>query len=158
MNHLKGTLSALMIVFLMFSLSACSEDKQSEAGSEEISAIMFKNPTCQCCDKWAVYLEQNGFSVSVEEPANMSAVKRANGIPYTMESCHTALIGGYVVEGHVPHEDIRKMLEEQPEATGIAVPGMPIGSPGMETPGKPAESYNVYLFGGGGNPTVFSTH
>lgn len=110
MNHLKGTSFALMVVFLMAGFSACSQDKQSETESEEISAIMFKNPGCKCCDKWATYLKQNGFSVSIEEPENMPAVKRANNIPYTMESCHTALIGDYVVEGHVPQEDIRKLL------------------------------------------------
>lgn len=158
MNYLKGIPFTLMAVILVTGLSACSQDRQPNTDSEEISAIMFKNPDCKCCDKWAVYLEQHGFSVSVETPDNMQAVKMANNIPYTMGSCHTALIGDYVVEGHVPQEAIRKLLDEQPDAAGIAVPGMPIGSPGMETPGQPAESYNVYLFGGQGNPTVFTKH
>lgn len=136
--------------------TACSQDKQDEP--EEITAIMFKNPGCQCCDKWASYLQQHGFSVSIEEPQNMPAVKRGNGIPYTMGSCHTALIGDYVVEGHVPQEDIRKLLKEQPDARGIAVPEMPVGTPGMEIPGRPAEAYDVYLFGGEGGTTVFSSY
>ena len=156
MKFRTTSLYALLVVFVTVGLSACSQEKQDPSG--QISVIMFKNPGCQCCEKWASYLKENGFSVSIEAPENMPAVKRQNGVPYTLESCHTALIGDYVVEGHVPQEDIRKLLKEQPEARGIAVPGMPVGSPGMEVPGTQPDSYDVYLFGGDGGPTVFSSH
>lgn len=117
---------------------------------------MYKNPGCQCCTKWAEHLEQNGFEVTEEPTPALAAIKSKYDVPYDLGACHTAIIGDYVVEGHVPAEDIKNLLNKRPDALGLAVPGMPIGSPGME--GTPEESYNVYLFGGQGNPTVYARH
>lgn len=125
-------------------------------GSEN-SITMYKNPSCQCCDKWANYLEAEGFDVTVEVPQNLDMVKNELGLPYELGSCHTGVIGDYVVEGHVPAEDIRRLMEEKPDAKGISVPGMPIGSPGMEQ-GNRQEPYEVILFDEDGNQSVFAEH
>ena len=122
------------------------------------SITMYKNATCQCCAKWADYLEENGFDVTEKATNSLQAIKSEQKVPYDMASCHTAIVGDYVVEGHVPAEDIKNLLEEQPDAKGIAVPGMPIGSPGMEVPGRTPESYKVYLFQEDGSREVYAQH
>ncbi|MDR8391209.1 DUF411 domain-containing protein [Aliifodinibius sp. S!AR15-10] len=144
----------LSIIVLATGITACSGSK-SESGTE---ITMYKNPGCQCCAKWADYLEANGFEVTEEASPNMQAIKSQNNVPYDMGSCHTAVIGDYVVEGHVPVEDIKNLIEEQPDAKGLAVPGMPIGSPGMEMPGRPAEAYKVFLFQEDGSRQVYAQH
>lgn len=122
----------------------------------ENTAVVFKSPTCGCCTAWIEHLKSNGFDVIVREPADLDHVKSARAIPHAMRSCHTADIGAYTIEGHVPAEDIRRLLTEQPEATGLAVPGMPVGSPGMEQ-GTRHDPYDVILFGQN-NPKVFAHH
>lgn len=117
---------------------------------------VYKSPTCGCCAKWIDHLETNGFSVRTTEVADVGPVKRANGVPVNLGSCHTALVGGYVIEGHVPATDIARLLEEKPAIAGLAVPGMPIGSPGMEGPNP--ERYHVLAFGAGAKLTAFATH
>ena len=102
------------------------------------------------------HLEKNGFSVVVHSVPDLRPLKRQNGIPPTLSSCHTGFIGGYVIEGHVPAEDIVRLLEERPQISGIAVPGMPIGSPGMEGPNP--ERYRVLSFDPQGRIEVFSSH
>lgn len=121
-----------------------------------ISVTMYKNFGCQCCTRWATHLEDNGFQVSERSVETLSKIKSENYIPQNLQSCHTALIDGYVVEGHVPASDILKFLQDRPEAIGLAVPGMPIGSPGME--GNYRETYQVYLFKSDGEIKVFSKH
>ncbi|MDZ7695000.1 MAG: DUF411 domain-containing protein [Balneolaceae bacterium] len=113
---------------------------------------MHKNPNCQCCSKWAAYLEENGFSVTQIPTDSLASVKEEQGVPNQMGSCHTALVDGYVVEGHVPAEAIKTLLEKQPNAKGIAVPGMPAQSPGMaENPGP----VDVYFFNGTRSGSLF---
>lgn len=107
--------------------------------------IVYRDPTCGCCHKWVEHLRDNGFSVAVRDSAHMAAVKARFGVPKALASCHTAEVGGYIVEGHVPADALRRLLDEKPEARGLAVPGMPIGSPGMEGPNP--EVYEVMLFG-----------
>jgi hypothetical protein len=121
-----------------------------------IRAEVFKSPYCGCCGKWVEHLKQNGFEVTVHETDNMPAQRKALGMPDTYGSCHTARIGGYVVEGHVPAADLRKLLASKPKALGIAAPGMPQGSPGMETD-KPAP-YDTLLVMGDGSARVFASH
>lgn len=109
--------------------------------------VVFRNPTCGCCHKWVDHLTANGFAVTVNDAPSMNAVKARLGVPPELASCHTGEIGGYVIEGHVPAVAIKRLLAEKPAGRGLAVPGMPIGSPGME--GGEPETYEVTLFGGG---------
>lgn len=120
---------------------------------------VYKSPTCGCCEKWVEHVEDAGFRVRVTDMSNLAldALKDEQGVPPTARSCHTALIGGYVVEGHVPAAEIKRLLDEKPAVKGIAVGGMPIGSPGMEVPGRPAQTYNVVSFDAKGAIKVFST-
>ena len=112
--------------------------------------VVTKDPSCGCCGAWVDHMRANGFSVTVPEaPVNPLKVKL--GVPRDLASCHTAEIAGYVVEGHVPASAVRRLLAERPKATGIAVPGMPVGSPGMEVEGSEPDTYDVVLFGPGGH-------
>ena len=131
------------------------------AQAQNASATMevFKSPTCGCCSKWVEHIQQGGFTVKVSDvsDAALDALKQKHGIPRTAQSCHTGLIDGYVVEGHVPVSEVHRMLKERPAVTGIAVGGMPIGSPGMEVPGQRPQTYNVITFDKEGAIKVFST-
>ncbi len=116
------------------------------AGAQSKSTIkVWKDPNCGCCTGWVEHLRSNGFVATVTNSADMQAVKVRLGVPEELASCHTAEIAGYIVEGHVPAPAIRRLLSEKPAARGLAVPGMPIGSPGME--GGTPEVYEVILFG-----------
>lgn len=108
-----------------------------------------KDPSCGCCGSWVNYLRGNGFSVDIVENTNMDRVKAALGVPATLQSCHTAEIGGYVIEGHVPADAIRHLLTEKPQAVGLAVAGMPPSAPGMDVAGA-SDIYEVTLFGAPG--------
>jgi len=103
------------------------------AGAESPSVEMHKDPNCGCCTAWAEHLEAEGFTVQQHETRDMRAVKIEHGVAPKLASCHTAVVDGYVIEGHVPAADIRRLLDERPDLAGLAVPGMPHGSPGMET-------------------------
>lgn len=127
------------------------------AQSSEDEVIMHKDPNCGCCGQWAEHLRTNGFSVQEIATRDMDAIKREAGLPPALASCHTARVGGYVVEGHVPAGDIRRLLAERPPVMGISAPGMPLGSPGMEGP-SPAESYQVMSFDAEGKTQVFAEH
>lgn len=109
-----------------------------------LSLKVFKDPNCKCCDAWIEHLKAHGFTVTVGEASRMRDVKARFGVPAGLSSCHTGEISGYVIEGHVPAHAIQRLLAEKPAAIGLAVPGMPLGSPGMEG-GSPVE-YNVILF------------
>lgn len=105
-----------------------------------------KDPNCGCCQKWVAHLREAGFTVAVTEgPVN--PVKARLGVPQDLASCHTAVVDGYVVEGHVPADAIKRLLSEKPKGTGLAVPGMPVGSPGMEVTGIEPHAYEAVLFG-----------
>ncbi len=125
-----------------------------QATAEEI--VIYKSPSCECCGNWATHLRQHGFDVSVNNIEDMDPVKRQAGVPLAMESCHTAYIGGYVVEGHVPANDIRKILAERPNIKGLAVPGMPSSAPGMDGPDP--EPYTVYSFDAMGATKAFASY
>ncbi|MEQ1613770.1 MAG: DUF411 domain-containing protein [Hyphomicrobiaceae bacterium] len=109
--------------------------------------IVSKDPNCGCCTGWVQHLRRNGFAATVVETPDMQAVKTRLGVPAELASCHTAEIDGYIIEGHVPALAITRLIAEKPNAIGLAVPGMPIGSPGME--GGTPEIYDVILFGSG---------
>ena len=120
--------------------------------------IVHKSATCGCCAAWVEHVQQAGFEVEVRNEENLFAVKEKLGVPLDKASCHTAEIGGYFVEGHVPADDIKRLLKEKPKAKGLALPGMPVGSPGMEVPGMQAEPYGVELVDASGNTSVFANH
>ena len=106
---------------------------------------VWKDPNCGCCTGWVEHLRRNGFTATVVETADMQAVKTRLSVPAELAACHTAEIAGYIIEGHVPAQAITRLLAQKPDALGLAVPGMPIGSPGME--GGTPEVYDVILFG-----------
>jgi hypothetical protein len=110
--------------------------------AETPEALMYKNPQCGCCEGYASYLRRNGFKVTVRETHNMSLISQQNGVPEKLAGCHTMLVGGYVVEGHVPVGAINKLLKERPGIKGISLPGMPEGSPGMT--GVKTEPFTIY--------------
>lgn len=114
--------------------------------------VVYKDPNCGCCAAWIDHVRAAGIEVEVRDTSDMNQVKLQNGVSRNLSSCHTGLIDGYIVEGHVPAEDVLRMLQERPEIKGLAVPGMPIGSPGMEQ-GSPADydAYDVIAFDGAGN-------
>lgn len=126
--------------------------------SEDLPAVtVYKSPTCGCCAKWATHLREEGFSVDVQSRMNVQPIKRELGVPGDLAACHTATVGGYVVEGHVPAREVKRLLREQPEVTGLGVPGMPIGSPGMER-GDRVEPYTVHAFTSSGETEAFATY
>jgi hypothetical protein len=121
-----------------------------------INAVMYKNPSCSCCETYAAYLEKNGFTVELKPSNDLDQISAGLGVPEKLQGCHSVVIGDYVVDGFVPVDLIKKMLAERPEITGIAMPGMPMGSPGMG--GQKTESWTIYAFTKDGKaPTVYAT-
>ncbi len=119
---------------------------------------IYMSPTCGCCAKWVDHVKAAGFATVVHEREDMETVKESLGVPADVRSCHTAQVGKYLVEGHVPAEDIKKMLDQGPKALGLAAPGMPASSPGMAVPGDPHEPFEVLLVRGDGGTEVFAKH
>ena len=118
---------------------------------------VFKSPTCGCCGDWVDHLKANGFEVEVTETNNLNPIKGGAGVTPSLASCHTAFVGDYVIEGHVPASDIHRLIADSPDAHGLAVPGMPAGSPGMEMGGR-KDHYQVLMFNEQGQTRVFSEH
>ncbi len=120
---------------------------------------VYKSPTCGCCQNWVDHVRANGFTAREINTADLAKVKAELGVPATLQSCHTVVVGGYVVEGHVPAADVKRLLAEKPKVRGIAAPGMPVGSPGMEQ-GSPTnyDRYDVLTFDAAGKTTVFASH
>lgn len=145
----RTILLAISAVTLAFPLSARAD----------VSIHVVKDPGCPCCNAWIGHLRENGFLVSFEERSvqELAVYKRQRGIPDTLVSCHTATVDGYTIEGHVPAADIRKLLAEAPDAIGLAVPGMPYGSPGMG-PETEREAYEVVLIGRDGKATIYTRY
>ncbi|MGB5831493.1 MAG: DUF411 domain-containing protein [Thiohalocapsa sp.] len=147
MNIIKALLLGLVPGFLLLSTAALAEGPE---------IMVYKTPTCGCCDKWTEHLEDDGFDVQTTDLSDLRIVKSMAGIQPGQTSCHTAKIDGYVIEGHVPAADIRRLLKERPEARGLTVPGMPKGSPGMDSPRS--EPYQVLLLRDDGSTEVFAEH
>jgi hypothetical protein len=132
---------------------------RSQVRAESPLVEVWKSPTCGCCKDWIAHLEANGFRTQVHETGN-TAMRARLGIAEKYGSCHTARVGGYAIEGHVPAADIRRLLQQAPKATGLAVPGMPVGSPGMDGPAYKGrrDPYDVLLIAKDGSASVFQAH
>jgi hypothetical protein len=128
------------------------------AAPPALAITVYKDPYCGCCTAWAEHLKASGFNVTVEEREDMAAIKTKYGVPDDLTSCHTAVIAGYAIEGHVPGDDIKRFVSQHPAGRGLAVPGMPVNSPGMEVPGEPNERYTVWLFQKDGSRAAFARH
>lgn len=124
---------------------------------EALQVTSYRSPTCGCCGNWVEHMRAEGFQVDDQITEDLESIKRDLGVPLDLASCHTAVVNGYLVEGHIPAADVRRLLAEQPDVSGIAVPGMPIGSPGMES-GDIRQPYAVYTFAPSGEVTVFQEH
>lgn len=134
-------------------------ERQANADtSGKIEVVMYKNEGCQCCTKWADHMNEQEFAVEEKPTPELNAIKQSHGITPQLSSCHTAIVDGYVVEGHVPVADVQRMLKEKPDAIGLTVPGMPTGSPGMEIPGRPADNYDVLLINKDGSTSVYASY
>lgn len=142
-------------LFPIFALVSEAKPSEKKAGQEvsPTKVVVYKSPTCGCCVKWEEHLKANGFAVESVSTDTLGAKKKELGVPSALHSCHTAVVNGYVVEGHVPASSIKKLLDSKSTLKGLAVPGMPMGSPGMEGPRK--DSYNVIGFDKQGKQTVF---
>jgi hypothetical protein len=116
------------------------------AQSAKPKMMVYKSATCGCCAKWVEHMKANGFDVTAQDVEDIDQVKREHGVPAAAASCHTAVVNGYVVEGHVPADAVQKMLKDKPSIAGLAVPGMPIGSPGMEVPSGQKDPYTIVSF------------
>ena len=138
---------------LFAAVASLLQTSTASAGEKEVITV-HKDPTCGCCSGWVEHLQKAGFKTKVRDTRNLDAVKRRLGVPDDLAACHTAQIADYIIEGHVPAAALRRLLAEKPKAAGLAVPGMPVGSPGMEG-GKP-EKYDVVLFGQNGRRTYMS--
>ncbi|MEP6766170.1 MAG: DUF411 domain-containing protein [Gemmatimonadaceae bacterium] len=117
--------------------------------------VVYKDPGCGCCKEWVKIMQKAGFAITTHDTADMNAVKTTMGVPGNLQSCHTAIVGTYVFEGHVPADVVQKFLTEKPVARGLSVPGMPNGSPGMEGPTK--DKYDVVLFERSGKTRVYAS-
>ncbi|WP_370519522.1 DUF411 domain-containing protein [Alcanivorax sp. DP30] len=158
----------LLVVLSALLIAACGEDKPAQpettaadkpaaqvAATDKVLEV-YKSPTCGCCGAWVDHMKENGYTVEVHETDNLQPIKEKAGILPGAGSCHTAFIDGYVIEGHVPASDVDRLLAERPQGKGLTVPGMPVGSPGMEM-GDRMDAYDVLLFDENGT-AVFSHH
>jgi len=141
-----------VLTFIAFGIAG------SASASTAARISLYKSPTCGCCGAWVDHLRKAKFDVAVQETADLDPVKRRAGVPAKLHSCHTAFVGDYVVEGHVPAEVIARLLVERPSIRGLAVPDMPIGSPGMEVPGEKPEPFDVLAFDRTGATSVFASY
>jgi len=126
----------------------------SAAAAVEVE--MYKAPNCACCTGWAEHLRKAGFTVTIHKCDDMDVIKAANSVPKKLASCHTAIIDGYVIEGHVPAKDVKRLLKERPDIVGLTAPGMPMKSPGMQDVGQNPKNYDVLSFSKDGTSKVFS--
>ena len=151
MKNMKRISAAMMGVI------ACALSYSGVIFAEELPLVtVYKTPTCGCCKKWVKHLEDNGFKVKTHDMPNVDSIKSISGIKQEFASCHTATVGGYVVEGHVPADDIKRLIADKPKVRGLTVPGMPMGSPGME--GQHQDKYQVLSYDNDGITGVFAEH
>jgi hypothetical protein len=160
MSDFSGRRQLVLALLALPALASAPALVQSAPAAVPAVIEVWKSPTCGCCNDWIKHLEASGFRVQATHVADARLVRARLGMPAQFGSCHTALVGGYVVEGHVPAREIKRLLREKPAALGIAVPGMPIGSPGMDGPEYRGvvEPYDVLLVHADGRASVFARH
>ena len=153
MTKSKKITALVLTVFISSLISFAFLQK----ASAEAEMTVYKSPTCGCCGKWITHMEENGFKVKAVDVIEMNVVKQKYGITQNLASCHTAIIDGYFIEGHVPASDVKRLLSEKTDSKGLTVPGMPIGSPGMEM-GDRVDAYQVLSVNDDGSIDVFNQY
>ena len=149
------TLLALVLIpMACLNAAPAAKAPTNQQASQAPELTVYRSPTCTCCGRWLEHMKQNGFAIKDIPTEDMDAIKRQHGVPAALQSCHTALVGGYWVEGHVPAEDVKKLLRDKPAVAGISVPGMPVGTPGMEM-GPRQDPFAVMQLDKSGNTSVF---
>ncbi len=139
--------------------SSVDEEAAAEASTEQPLMTVYKSETCGCCAEWVTHVEEHGYATQVNDVVNLAEIKGEYELPLSLQSCHTAIVDGYVIEGHVPAEQITRLLRERPaDVVGLSVPGMPIGSPGMEVEGLGVQPYDVVAFDEAGNTSIFASY
>jgi hypothetical protein len=151
-----------LLIILSFFISPLgvaesTEDKGAAEQEQPINIVVYRSPTCSCCSKWVAHLEKNQFKVEDIVTNDVAGIKEKYSVPKNLASCHTAIVNGYVIEGHVPAADIKKLLKIKPEIIGLTVPGMPAGTPGMEMGGR-KDPYKVIAFDKQGNTQIFHNY
>jgi hypothetical protein len=147
-----------VIPFLLAAAASFSACAEGPAPATLPHVTVYKSPSCGCCGKWVEHMRKDGFVVEVRDVDNVHPVKMRVGVPVGKGSCHTAEVAGYFLEGHVPSSDVKRLLAERPAAKGLAVPGMPAGSPGMELPDGRVQPYDVELVANDGSTSRYSRH
>jgi hypothetical protein len=143
----------------VITLAAMAGSLRLGAQSAAAAMTVYKDPTCGCCSVWVEHVKKAGITATVNQTSDVEAIKTRRGVPARVRSCHTALIDRYVIEGHVPAKEIQRLLKERPAGViGLAVAGMPIGSPGMEVSGQKAQPFSVLAFDSAGATTVYASY
>ncbi len=160
MQRERWLLSVLLLLLSGLALTACAKQNEAQGPASEAVVTVYKTATCGCCGKWAEHLQAAGFEVREVNlsPGALMQVKQKYGVPQQLYSCHTAVVEDYVIEGHVPAQEVQRLLAERPAVKGIGVPGMPLGSPGMETPDGTVQPYTVFSFDPGGSLQPFAQY
>jgi hypothetical protein len=154
-------LMKLLIILSFFisplGVAESTGDKDAAQQEQPIDIVVYRSPTCGCCSKWLAHLEKNQFKVEDIVTNDVASIKEKYSVPKNLASCHTAIVNGYVIEGHVPAADIKKLLKIKPEIIGLTVPGMPVGTPGMEMGGR-KDPFKVIAFDKQGNTQIFHSY
>jgi len=172
MKKIGRNYSVTGLMMLLLLLAGCDNSTGASAtqgapGASEVEIagskaapeiVMYKSPTCDCCTGWADHLRKAGFNVIENKRDDMNIIKAQYGVPEKLASCHTAIVGGYIIEGHVPAEDVARLLKERPNIAGLTAPGMPMQSPGMQSVGQQPRGYDVLAFDKDGNASVFHSY
>ncbi|MCF6355572.1 MAG: DUF411 domain-containing protein [Candidatus Polarisedimenticolaceae bacterium] len=165
----KAAVKAIAIsgiaLLIAITMTACSESEQSSQAMQAVAAkqalpeiTVYKSPTCGCCTAWEEHLIAEGFTVISHQRDDMDSIKQSLGVKPHLASCHTATIGDYVIEGHVPADDIKRLLKERPKVAGLTAPGMPRHSPGMQPPEEKPSGYDVLAFNKKGGTKLFTQY
>jgi hypothetical protein len=149
---------SLFVVVVLSACTAPAATEQAANATQQVDITVFKAPYWGCCGDWSEYMRENGYTVKEEGVENLSTVKNKYKVPAELQSCHTAIVDGYIVEGHVPVAEIERLLTERPDILGLAVAGMPAGSPGMDDEGSPPQPFDVIAFDEDGGMLIFASY